>query len=50
MTDGNGEMNPNFPKVEMHEVNENHSDILKYHVSNTQARKIHCLIIIELIK
>ena len=34
MTDGNGEMNPNFPKVEMHEINENHSGILKYHVSN----------------
>jgi len=31
MTDGNGEMNPNFPKVEMHEINENHSGILKYH-------------------
>ena len=28
----------------MHEVNENHSDILKYHVSNPQARKIFCLI------
>ena len=28
-----GEMNPDFAKVEMHEVNENHSEILKYHVS-----------------
>ena len=37
MTDGNGEMNPNFPKVEMHEINENHSGILKYHVSNQAA-------------
>ena len=37
MTDGNGEMNPNFPKVEMHEINENHSGILKYHVSNQGA-------------
>ena len=41
MTDGNGEMNPNFPKVEMHEVNENHSEILKYHVSNLRAKFMH---------